>query len=136
MDLKTHEISMVPGSQGLWAPRLSPDGRSIVALNTTLHSMMLGEIGTGKWSELVGTSETVSFPQWSGNGSLIYYFMQDAMYSIRVKDHKIEKLVDISGIPTTGAWWGYWDAVAPDGSPLILRDISLNEIYALDFDAP
>jgi Tol biopolymer transport system component/DNA-binding winged helix-turn-helix (wHTH) protein len=136
MDLKTHEISTLPGSQGLWSPRLSPDGRSIVALNTTLHSMMIGEIGTGKWSELVRTSETVGFPQWSGNGSLVYYFMRDAMYSIRVKDHKIEKLVDISGIPTTGAWWGYWDAVAPDGSPLILRDSSLNEIYALDFDAP
>jgi Tol biopolymer transport system component/DNA-binding winged helix-turn-helix (wHTH) protein len=136
MDLKTHEISAVPGSEGLWAPRLSPDGKSIVALNTTLHSMMIGERGTGKWSELVRTSDTVSFPQWSGNGSLVYYFMQDAMYSIRVKDHKIEKLANISGIPTTGAWWGYWDAVDPDGSPLILRDMSMNEIYALDFDAP
>jgi hypothetical protein len=60
--------------------------------------------------------------------------MQNAMYSIRVKDHKIEKLADFSGIPTTGAW-GNWDAVAPDGSVLILRNASLNEIYALDFEA-
>jgi Tol biopolymer transport system component/DNA-binding winged helix-turn-helix (wHTH) protein len=136
MDLKTHEISAVPGSAGLWSPRWSPVGESIVALNTTLHALMIGEIGTGNWHELVRSSETVGFPQWSGNGSLIYYVMQDAMYSIRVKDHKIEKVADMSGIPTTGSWSGYWDAVAPDGSPLILRDTSLNEIYALDFDAP
>jgi hypothetical protein len=34
------------------------------------------------------------------------------------------------------ATWGSWAAVAPDGSPLILRDVSLNEIYSFDFDAP
>jgi Tol biopolymer transport system component/DNA-binding winged helix-turn-helix (wHTH) protein len=134
MDLKTHEISTVPGSDGLWSPRWSPDGKSIVALNTTMHALMINEIGTGNWHELVRSSEAVGFPQWSGNGSLIYYFMQNAMYSIRVKDHKIEKLADFSGIPTTGAW-GNWDAVAPDGSVLILRNASLNEIYALDFEA-
>jgi hypothetical protein len=40
---------------------------------------------------------------------------------------------NLSGM--TGAW-GFWAAVDPDGSPLILRDVSLNEIYSLDFDAP
>jgi hypothetical protein len=44
-------------------------------------------------------------------------------------------LADISGIPITGTS-GNWVAVDPDGSPLILRDVSLDEIYSLDFDAP
>jgi hypothetical protein len=53
----------------------------------------------------------------------------------QLKDLKIEKLADASGIQITGTD-GNWVAVAPDGSPLILRDVSLNEIYSLDFDAP
>jgi Tol biopolymer transport system component/DNA-binding winged helix-turn-helix (wHTH) protein len=138
VDLKTHEISTVPGSEGLWSPRWSPDGQSIVALNHSGRALMIGEIADGKWSELVGPSlKPLGFPQWSNDGSLVYYrnFTQDAMYSIRVQGHKIEKLADLSGIPKTGIS-GQWAAVAPDGSPLILRNVSLDEIYALDFDAP
>lgn len=103
-----------------------------------MHSLMLGEIASGKWSELARSSVgTVGFPQWSTDGSLIYYldFFQHGMYSVRIKDHKIQKLADLSGVPITGAW-GQWAAVAPDGSPLILRNVGLNEIYSFDFDAP
>jgi hypothetical protein len=31
---------------------------------------------------------------------------------------------------------GPWTGLAPDGSPLIQRDASFNEIYALDWEAP
>jgi hypothetical protein len=94
-------------------------------------------LGTGRWSELVGPSlELFGFPQWSRDGSLVYYIADfHTIYSVRVKDRKIEKLADVSGIPVTGTS-GHWVAVAPDGSPLILRDVSLNEIYSLDLDAP
>ncbi len=43
----------------------------------------------------------------------------------------------LSGWPTfSGILVADWAIVAPDGNPLILRDVSLNEIYALDFEAP
>jgi Tol biopolymer transport system component/DNA-binding winged helix-turn-helix (wHTH) protein len=138
LNLNTHERSTLPGSEGLWSPRWSPDGKTVVALNSKGDSLMLGDIAHGTWSELLRSSVgTIGFPQWSRDGSLIYYFdyFQDAMDSIRVKDHKIEKLADLSASTMTGAW-GFWVAVAPDGSTLILRDVSLNEIYSLDFDAP
>jgi hypothetical protein len=32
--------------------------------------------------------------------------------------------------------WGTWSTVAPDGSPLFVRDISTQEIYALDMHLP
>jgi hypothetical protein len=32
--------------------------------------------------------------------------------------------------------WGPWTGLAPDGSPLVVRDISNQEIYALDLQLP
>ena len=32
--------------------------------------------------------------------------------------------------------WTPWSGLTPDGSPLVLRDISSQEVYALDFEAP
>jgi hypothetical protein len=50
---------------------------------------------------------------------------------LRIEDPKIERVADLSGIRTTGM-----AVVDPDGRLLILRDVSLNEIYALDMDLP
>ena len=69
------------------------------------------------------------------DGKLIYYKNGTLAYSIRIVDHQTESVADLSGISTTGNT-GHWFAVDPDGSPLALRDLSLNEIYALDFEAP
>jgi hypothetical protein len=35
--------------------------------------------------------------------------------------------------PTGGV---YWMGLAPDGSPVIVRDRSTSDIYALDWEAP
>jgi hypothetical protein len=32
--------------------------------------------------------------------------------------------------------WGGWMSTAPDGTPILLRDLSIQEIYALDVDLP
>ena len=32
--------------------------------------------------------------------------------------------------------WGGWMSNAPDGSPMLLRDLSIQEIYALDVELP
>jgi hypothetical protein len=33
-------------------------------------------------------------------------------------------------------WAGQWTGLALDGSPLVLRDVGSQEIYALDVDLP
>jgi Tol biopolymer transport system component/DNA-binding winged helix-turn-helix (wHTH) protein len=136
MDLRTHETSTIPGSEGLFSPRWSPDGKKIVALTRDNKALMIYEITSRKWSELVRPGTPVGFPQWSTDGKLVYYGAGTIVYSIRIEDRKIERVADFSGIQITGNISGGWLAMTPDGSPLILRDVSLNEIYALDFEAP
>jgi hypothetical protein len=50
-------------------------------------------------------------------------------------DRNFERLFSLKGIRrvfTIGTWAG----LAPDDSPLLLRDVSGEEIYALDVDFP
>ena len=41
---------------------------------------------------------------------------------------------DLEGNPKGFDAW--WSGLAPDDSPLVLRDTSVQEIYALDWEAP
>lgn len=141
MDLHTGEISTIPNSEGLFAPRWSPDGKRIVAQDTSGHGLMLYEIASQKWSELVPRSPThiVMFPQWSMDGTSIYYWRygpSPGVYIIRIKDSKTERLADLTGIAQVGNLGGLWGAVDPDGNPLILRMAHMDEIFALDLDLP
>ncbi len=136
MDLKTRTVSTLPGSEGLFAPRWSPDGRRIVAQNTSLTALMIYEFKTQKWSELIRVSgKMLTYPQWSADSKLVYYLAGSESFSIRIEDRKIEKLASLAGIRTTGTYGAYC-AFAPDGSPIILRDLGMLEIYALDVELP
>ena len=54
LDLKTHQVSTLPGSRGLFSPRWSPDGRYIVAMPA--DSLQLGALRLPD-SEVVATRE-------------------------------------------------------------------------------
>jgi len=55
---------------------------------------------------------------------------------VRVADRKLERLADLKGFRRVVSGWLPWSGVTPDGAPLLLRDISSQEVYALDFEAP
>ena len=51
---------------------------------------------------------------------------------MRVADHKLEKLFSLKNVRLPDLWTG----LAPDDSPMVLRDIGTQEIYALDVELP
>lgn len=135
LDTRTHRCSSLPGSLGYSSPRWSPDGRYIVALTPGALKMGLFDFETGKWSDLIET--TVSFPNWSKDGEYVYFLHypeNPAIYRIRIKDRKLELVVDLKGFVPTG-FWGLWLGLDPDDSPLMLRDAGTQDVYSLDFDA-
>ena len=71
LDLKTREVSTVPGSKGLFSPRWSPDGRYIAAMPFDSHSLMLFDFATQKWEEIAKVN--MGFPNWSRSGDYIYF---------------------------------------------------------------
>jgi Tol biopolymer transport system component len=140
-DLQSKRVSTLAGSNGLFAPRWSPDGKYIAAIATEGGKLMLFDVATQKWTEAVGSQ--IGFPTWSQDGKYIYFQdsqnqdQRERIVRLRLSDRKIEKIVDVKDIGrlTTGTFVD-WFGLAPDDSPLLARDISTQEIYALDMQWP
>ncbi|HXY50114.1 MAG TPA: hypothetical protein VEI01_11725 [Terriglobales bacterium] len=74
-------------------------------------------------------------------GTLVYVgfdnsFTSDpGFFRVEIPDGQIARVVSLKYIRRFFSR-GEWSGLAPDGSPLIVRDISTQEIYALDWQAP
>jgi eukaryotic-like serine/threonine-protein kinase len=136
LDVKTHQISTLPGPKGLFSPRWSPDGRYVVAMPDNPHILMLFDFAAQRWEEI--TKVTADFPNWSRAGDYVYFLHegdQPSVMRVRIRDRKLERVADLKNFRQAG-FFGYWLGMAPDDSPLLLRDTGTQEIYALDWEAP
>ncbi len=137
LDLRTQQVSRLPGSEGLFSPRWSPDGRYIVAMAEDSQRLMLFDTTTEKWSELARVN--AAFLDWSRDGKSVCFESwgdEPAFFRIRISDHALEKVATLRGLRRAEGTFGQWSDVAPDDAPVTLRDVGTQEIYALDWQAP
>ncbi|PYX51789.1 MAG: hypothetical protein DMG79_02165 [Acidobacteria bacterium] len=136
LDLASGQISDLPDSQGLYSPRWSPDGRYVSAFSADSMKLLLFDFQTRKWAELANGS--LSWLNWSHDGQYVYvldYRGKNAVVRIRVSDRKTEQVVDLKNFSTTGRYGGAL-SLAPDDSPLLLRDTGSQDVYSVDWETP
>jgi len=136
LDVGSRQVSDLPNSQGLFSPRWSPDGRYISAFSADSMRLLLFDFQIQKWTELANGS--LSWLNWSHDGRYVYvldYRGKDALVRIRISDHKTEQVVDLKNFATTGRYGGGL-ALAPDDSPLLLRDTGTQDVYSVDWETP
>jgi serine/threonine protein kinase/Tol biopolymer transport system component len=140
VDLRTRQLSTFPESMGICAPRLSSDGRILSAFTVDLHKLLVFDFTAGKWSELA-TGKALQFPNLSRDGKYIYF--EDLGKSgpeldrINLTDRKRERVLGLKDIPRVSITSsGPWNGLDLDDSPLIMRDVGIQEIYALDLEYP
>jgi Tol biopolymer transport system component/DNA-binding winged helix-turn-helix (wHTH) protein len=136
MDLISKQVSPIPGSENLCRPRWSPDGQHLAALTADSRRLMLFDFKSQKWTNWVEGGEAISFPFWSRDGKYIYYDSSSKL-GLGYRRAKIgqtgsELVVNLDNLRRLGPWSG----LAPDGSPLFIRDMSADDIYALDLEFP
>lgn len=130
LDLASRQATKIPGSEGMWSPRWSPDGRYLAALDPT-KSLMIFDFNTRKWATLA--QGECDFPSWSRDSHDLYFMRTQenaGVYRVPVGGGEPEKLLDLSAFNHTGALSG-WLGIDPDGAPLLLRDAGSDEIYSL-----
>jgi len=137
MDLKTRQISTLPDSEGLYSPRWSPNGRYIAALRVGPETLQIFDASTKKWTELAKIA--VGFPTWSWDSNYVYFDSLESvpkLYRVRIADHILEKVASLEGIRIAPTFGGNLAGIAPDDSPLVVRNVGNHEIYALDLELP
>jgi Tol biopolymer transport system component len=139
-DLRSRQLSTLPGSIGLTAPRWSPDGRFVVATALSQGkwsdpAVRIYDFKTGSWSAL--EKDPIDNKWWSADGQYFYFDKlltnDPAIYRIRLSDRQIERITSLKNVRRAFNEMGWWMGLTPDGSPMALRDASIEEIYALDF---
>jgi Tol biopolymer transport system component len=141
-DLKTSQITKIPGSEGLYSPRWSPDGRYVATLDFDSKKLMLFDLETHHRKELVSSQGGLGFPNWSHDGKYVYVggtltTDNSGIFRVGISDHKIQRVVSFKDLGRIGGVsGGWWNGLAPDDSLLVMRDRSTDELYALEWEAP
>jgi len=140
LDLRSRAVTVLPDSIGYFSPRWSPDGRWLVALDDDTFALELYSFATRKWEQL--TNLDSEYPNWSSDSKCVFFsslsiqsVAQEPYYRICLSDRKPQLLVNMAdGGQLVSSTFGLWTGVTPDGSILGIRDISIEEVYALDVE--
>jgi len=143
INLKTHQISQIAGSQRIFGPRWSPDGRYIVGITDVSNDhLMLYDVKAATWRPINSETHFFGYLSWAADSSSVYFDTiagADAGYfRLRIRDFKVEKIASLSKVRKFPSQFGpgTWTGLGPGQSLLLARDISTWEIYALDLEYP
>jgi len=141
LDLKSNRLSNVPGSDGLFSPRWSPDGRYIAALSPDFTKLMLFDFRSQRWSEwLTEPAGAFSYPVWSSDSKFLYFddlvTDEESIRRVKVGQSHPQRVFVLNGIDRYPGPFGLWSGRMPDGSWVFVRDRSTQEVYRLDLELP
>ena len=134
LNLASHKVTEIPGSTGLFSPRLSPDGRYIAAMRLDQRALLLFDRKQERWTTL--TTHGVGDPIWSHDGGSIYFqdFLEAGkpIYRIAVPAGSPELVATIDNLRPIAATDYRLISLAPSDLPVVSARTSTVNIYAVD----
>ena len=136
IDLGTRKVSDIPGSDGLWVPLWSNDGKYIVAMKQDGQELEILDAKTQTWSALVKVKGHVGDYHFSHDGKFLYFEdMEDrSVHRVEIASRRVESVIELKTLRRPGLpYWTFWMGLDANDSILAMRDTGSQEIYALDW---
>lgn len=137
-DMDTRKVTEIPGSAGLFSPRLSPDGRFIAAMPMDQHAVMLYDTRSQRWTTL--TTHGAGDPTWSHDSRFVYFqdFLEPGkpIYRIAVPDGQAEPVATIEDLRPIAATDYRLIGLAPGDLPVVSVRTSTVNFYEVDLNQP
>ncbi len=133
LDLKTGAVSTLMGSEDLFSPHFSPDGRYIAGLAGMKMSLRLYDIAARKQTEI--NADHSGWPDWSRDGESLFFVADNretAWWRFRLSERKLERIVSLKNIPVASDGWF---APGLNNTLITARGTGTDELYALDWEA-
>jgi serine/threonine protein kinase len=134
LDLASHQITTLPGSDGKFSPRWSPDGQFIKADSLDVSTLYIFNTKTRQWSTLY--KGVFAYALWSSNSRYLYFLRyadDPAILRIPAAGGEANVVASLKGFPFTGIL-GVWFGLDPTDAPLMLRDVSTTDVHALTLE--
>ena len=132
LDLSTHAIRTLPGSENLFSPRWSPDGRWISALSLDQTRLVLYDVQRGTWRTLLrgSAADTV----WSSDSQSIFShaFAEPNSGIMRIPLNGADNLIadpSKTGLPSDDY---RFSGITPNGAPIVEPGTSTGNLYSID----
>ncbi len=136
VNLQTNKVTEIPGSTGLFSPRLSPDGRFIAAMPLDQRALLLFDRTTSRWATL--TAQGVGDPTWSHDSRSIYFqdFLDTGkpIYRIGVPTGKPQLVATIDNLRPIAATDFRLIGLAPGDLPVVTADTPAVNLYEVDLN--
>ena len=136
LNIDTRKVTEIPGSRGLFSPRLSPDGRYLVAMSLDQHALLLFDQTSGHWTTLA--SRGVGDPTWSHDGRYVYFqdFLEAGkpIYRIAVPAGKLEAVATIENLRPVSATDYRLIGLAPGDLPVVTARTPVVNLYEVDLN--
>jgi hypothetical protein len=139
VDAKTRVVTPFPGGERFLYPKCSRGG-DVLAVEyvadspDAIHWVL--QRGARTWRRLGPSSLT--YPTWTRDGRAYVGFDVRSRHieRRRLDTGRLEVVADLADVPIVATMGAPWMGLAADDSPLVLRDRTTRDFYALDWEAP
>jgi Tol biopolymer transport system component/DNA-binding winged helix-turn-helix (wHTH) protein len=134
LHLDTHQIDEVPGSDNLFSPRWSPDGRWIAALTLDQRQVRLFDVASRTWTTLPVPSG--ADPVWSSDSRFLYIHASldpaQPIDKVSIPDGHVTELVRLADSRENDAVDFVFGGLTQQNEPLIRARVFTGNFFSMD----
>ena len=134
LHLDTHQVDEVPGSDNLFSPRWSPDGRWIAALTLDQRQVRLFDVASHTWTTLPVPSG--ADPVWSSDSRFLYIHASldpaQPIDKVSIPDGHVTELIRLADSRENDAVDFVFGGLTQQNEPLIRARIFTGNFFSMD----